>query len=264
MGKEKLIVVKIGGNIINNNAILEKVLKDFANKDSLKILVHGGGKRATALSSKLGIKTTLIEGRRVTDAATLEVATMVYAGLLNKMIVARLQAINCNAIGLSGADLNSIKSHKRSSKDIDYGFVGDIDTVGVKNITTLLTARFTPVFCAITHDKNGQLLNTNADSVAANLAIALSTKYDVTLILCFEKEGVLLDANDDDSMLRTISHEEFETYKRTGVVYEGMIPKLEGAFAALNKGVSNVHIAGTTALSEKSIGGTRLVINEVL
>ncbi|MEM6319828.1 MAG: acetylglutamate kinase [Bacteroidota bacterium] len=259
MKKIPLTIAKIGGNVINDEVLLAQVLADFAALPTPKILVHGGGKRASALMRQMGMQPNMVEGRRITDAATLEVVTMVYAGLINKKIVADLQAIGENAIGLTGADLNVIQSHKRIVKDIDYGFVGDIDEIGKENIGKLLAANFTPVFCAITHDKKGQLLNTNADSIASRLAVGMSENYEVTLIFCFEKNGVLLDANDDTSVIPSLSYAQFKEFRQSGVIYEGMIPKMEGAFYALQHGVTNVHIAGTNALASEGKKGTKLI-----
>lgn len=256
---KKLTVVKIGGNVINDENLLSKVLKDFAALKEHKILIHGGGKRASALMRQMGMQPKLVDGRRITDAATLEVVTMVYAGLINKKVVADLQAIEVNVIGLTGADLNAIQSHKRPIKTIDYGFVGDIEKIGTTNIAKLLAADFVPVFCAITHNKKGQLLNTNADSIASNIAVGMSELYEVTLILCFEKDGVLSNPEDDNSVMEKISFEQFQTYKKSGIIYEGMIPKMEGAFNALQKGVDNVFVAGTSALSEEGNIGTKLI-----
>ena len=244
----KLTVIKIGGNVINNEALLSEVLVDFAALKEAKILVHGGGKRASALMRQMGMQPNLVEGRRITDAATLEVVTMVYAGLINKKIVADLQAIGENAIGLTGADLNSIQSHKRIVKTIDYGFVGDIDKIESTNIAKLINADFTPVFCAITHDKKGQLLNTNADSIASRIAVGMSELYDVKLILCFEKDGVLLDSNDDASVIPELTYQQFQDYKASGVIYEGMIPKLDNAFAALQTGVKQILVGNLASL----------------
>jgi len=182
---------------------------------------------------------------------------MVYAGLINKKIVADLQAIGENGIGLTGADLNAIQSHKRIVKEIDYGFVGDIDKIESTNISKLLTADFTPVFCAITHDKQGQLLNTNADSIASSIAVGMSELFEVTLILCFEKDGVLRDANDDTSVIPKLKYEQFQAYKKSGVIYEGMIPKMEGAFYALQNGVEHVFVAGTNVLAENGIQNSK-------
>lgn len=258
MKKQKLTVLKIGGNVINDEVRLQKVLKDFAALENKKILVHGGGKKASALMQKMGIQPNMVEGRRITDAITLEVVTMVYAGLINKKIVANLQAIDCDAIGLTGADVNAIQSHRRIVQEIDYGYVGDIDSIESSNIDKLLQADFVPVFCAITHDKKGQLLNTNADSIASRLAVGMSELYEVTLILCFEKDGVLLDADDDTSLIPAINHQEFQDYKSSGVIYEGMIPKLDGAFFAVQQGVSSIYISGVNALSNNKIKGTKI------
>lgn len=257
--KKKLTVIKVGGNVINDEQLLSKVLADFAALEEAKILIHGGGKRASALMRQMGMEPNMVEGRRITDAATLEVVTMVYAGLINKKVVADLQAIGNNAIGLTGADLNAIQSHKRIVKDIDYGFVGDIDKVEANNISKLINADFTPVFCAITHDKQGQLLNTNADSIASRVAVGMSELYEVTLILCFEKDGVLSDSNDDTSVIPNLTYQQFQDYKVSGVIYEGMIPKMDGAFFALQNGVEHVFIAGTKALSKNAVKGTQLI-----
>ncbi len=260
MNRKALTIFKIGGNIINDKALLAKVLKDFSNLKEPKILVHGGGKRASTLMRQMGLQPTLIEGRRVTDAKTLEIVIMVYAGLINKKIVANLQAIGCNAIGLTGADLNAIQSHKRIVEEIDYGFVGDIDKVNGSDISRLLNAGFMPVFCAITHDKKEQLLNTNADSIAANLAVGMSAFYDVTLILCFEKAGVLKDPENDNSVIPVINFQKFQAYKQSGIISAGMIPKMEGAFFALRNGTKKVIIAGTKVLETNSRKGTHLCL----
>ncbi len=258
--KAPLTILKIGGNIINKERILSKVLQDFAKLPEKKILIHGGGRRASEMMRNLGIEPTMIDGRRVTDAATLEIVTMIYAGLINKNIVAQLQAINCNAIGLSGADLNAIQSHKRIVQEIDYGFVGDIDTVNGAAISQLLQAKFTPTFCAITHDKKGQLLNTNADSIAATVAAAMSQYFQTKLVLCFEKDGVLSDPEDDSSVIPSINAEQFQAYKKAGVISAGMIPKMDGAFFAMQNGVENVYIAGIHALESTDIKGTKLCL----
>ena len=258
--KSPLTILKIGGNIINKEPILAKVLQDFANLPEKKILIHGGGRRASEMMRSLGIEPTIIDGRRVTDAATLEIVTMIYAGLINKNIVAKLQAINCNAIGLSGADLNTIQSHKRVIKEIDYGFVGDIDAVNGLAISQLLQSGFVPAFCAITHDKKGQLLNTNADSIASTIAAAMSRYFQTKLVLCFEKDGVLSDPTDDASVIPSINSDQFKKYKATGVISDGMIPKMEGAFFAMQNGVENVYIAGIHALENTTIKGTKLCL----
>ncbi|MBE8713540.1 acetylglutamate kinase [Sphingobacterium hungaricum] len=257
-----LNIIKIGGNVIDNDGHLQDFLEKFAAMPGKKILVHGGGKIATRIASEIGIEAKLVEGRRITDEAMLDVVTMVYAGLTNKKIVATLQKYNCDALGLSGADGNVIKAVKRPVKDIDYGFVGDIlaDSINTLSIKKFLQAGFTPIFSAITHNGNGQLLNTNADTIAASLAIALSKLYETTLIYCFEKNGVLADVNDEHSVIPSIQASEFEQLKSSGVIYEGMIPKLHNAFSAIEKGVKNVYIgnAANLHLYQQSQFGTCL------
>lgn len=255
---KKLNIIKIGGNIINNPTVLTEVLTDFSNLDELKILVHGGGRKASEVLKSMGIESKMINGRRITDATTLEVVTMVYAGLINKNVVAQLQSLNCFAIGLTGADLNSIQSHKRIVKDIDYGFAGDIDSINDGAISKLLEANFTPVFCSITHDKQGQLLNTNADTIATRLAITLSKTYHVSLKYCFEKDGVLLDVNDDNSLIEELSSAYYEALKKEKKIFDGMIPKLDNAFSALQSGVQEIMIASPKALKANYQKGTRL------
>jgi acetylglutamate kinase len=242
MNKQTLHIVKIGGNIINNEVLLSSFLKDFSKMEGIKILVHGGGKKATELASKLNLKPTMIQGRRVTDEANLEVVTMVYAGLLNKQITAQLQQNNCNAIGLSGADANCILAHKRIVEDIDYGFAGDIDTINDTIINMLLQNKVTPVFCAVTHNKKGQLLNTNADTIAAEIAIAMSDLYNVELSFVFELKGVLKHVEDKNSVITQINLESYEQLIEKEIISEGMIPKLHNCFIALKKGVSKVKI----------------------
>lgn len=249
---EKLYIIKIGGNIIDNPEALKSLLADFAAIKANKILVHGGGKAATALLPKMGIEPKMVAGRRITDEATLDVVTMVYAGLISKNVVARLQALNCNAIGLCGADGNFIQGVKRPVKAIDYGFAGDLNksSVDAEGISHLLEAHFTPVFSAITHDKNGQLLNTNADTIASALAIGLSKIYETSLIYCFEKRGVLLDVNDDESVIPEIKSAELAALTEKGIIAEGMLPKLQNAFAAIEQGVKEVLIGHATDLNQ--------------
>jgi acetylglutamate kinase len=249
MGKEPLHIIKIGGNVINDEASLSEFLKDFAQVSGKKILVHGGGKKASELLKSIGIEPKMVGGRRITDQATLEVVTMVYAGLINKNIVAQLQQNNCNAIGLSGADGNSIKAHKRLVKDIDYGFAGDVDAIENKTFKVLLDNELTPVLCAITHDKKGQLLNTNADTITSEVATALSNDYEVTITYCFEKKGVLTDINNDDSVIEKIDTQKYESLKNDGIISDGMLPKLENCFYALNKGVSKIIIGHPTVIA---------------
>lgn len=240
----QLKIIKIGGNIIDNPGALESFLEKFSATMGKKILVHGGGRMATQLANQMGIKTQMIEGRRVTDKEMLDVVTMVYAGLINKNIVAALQKNKCDAIGLSGADINSIQTVKRPVKEIDYGYVGDVlhDSVNVLSIKKLLEAGFVPVFSAITHNGNGVLLNTNADTIASALAIALADRYEVSLVYCFEKKGVLRDVNDEKSLIKHICMDEYEELKNENVITHGMIPKIDNAFAAIEKGVDSVYI----------------------
>jgi len=247
-----LSIIKIGGNVIENKQELAKFLSLFANLKEPKILVHGGGKLATIFAEKLGIEAKIVGGRRITDAETLEVITMVYAGLTNKNIVAQLQANNCNAIGLSGADGNAIHAHKRPVKDIDYGFAGDVDGVDSQMISKLLEADLTPVFCAMTHDGKGQLLNTNADTIASELAIGMSALYKTTLYYCFEKKGVLRDIKNEDSFVKHINSETYTQLLADGIIADGMLPKLENCFHALNRNVSKVCIGHPTMLNSEN------------
>lgn len=260
---EKLFVIKIGGNIIDHAEGLDRFLEQFAGLRGRKILVHGGGKIATRMAADLGIEATLVAGRRITDAAMLRVVTMVYAGLTNKQIVAGLQARHCNAIGLTGADGNSIQAVKRPVKEIDYGFVGDIlsGSVNDETVAALLGSGFVPVFSAITHDGQGQLLNTNADTIASALAVGLASRYDTSLVYCFEKRGVLRDVNDDNSVIEEIKASEFEGLQASGVVADGMVPKLHNAFDAIAKGVREVCIghADELHLLHEQRFGTRMV-----
>ena len=215
-------------------------------------MVHGGGKRATHIASKLGIESKMVKGRRVTDPETLEVITMVYGGLVNKNVVAKLQALGTDAIGLTGADINSIQSDKRPVKDIDFGFVGDVKKVASKSINKLLKADFTPVFCAITHDGNGQLLNTNADTIASKIAVGMSEIYDTSIYYCFELNGVLEDFNDKESIIKKINSENYQKLLKEGIISDGMIPKLDNCFDALNSGVQKVHIGNTSMLTKEN------------
>ena len=261
--KQQLHIIKIGGNVIDNSESLYHFLKDFTALDGYKILVHGGGKVATQLSETLGIEPKLVDGRRITDIETLRVVTMVYGGLINKNIVAQLQLFGTNAIGLTGADGNFIRTKKRPVKTIDYGFVGDIDekSIDPESIGRLMDAGFTPVFCAITHDGEGQLLNTNADTIASALAVALSKIYETTLIYCFEKKGVLQDINDEESLIREIDPVRYEELKKQQIIHSGMLPKLDNAFTAINCGVKAVIIGHSDDLSQlkhKQPFGTRL------
>lgn len=250
--KSKLNIVKIGGNIINDEVALTSFLKDFSTLKGYKILVHGGGKKATELASLMGLKPKMINGRRITDAANLDVVTMVYAGLLNKKITAKLQKNNCNAMGLSGVDANCILAHKRTVKDIDYGFAGDVDEVNSAFVNVLLQNNVTPVFCAITHDKKGQLLNTNADTVASEIAVAMSKLFNVRLNFIFELKGVLESIEDENSVIKHINLEKYKQLIKEGVISEGMLPKLHNCFNALEKGVQKVKMGDASLVKNES------------
>lgn len=257
----KLFVIKIGGNVLDDAASCMSFLKTFAALKGAKILVHGGGKLATKLAEQLGVQQQLVEGRRITDAETLKIITMVYAGLINKTVVAQLQAAGCNAIGLSGADGNVIKAHKRVQATLDYGFVGDVDEVNAPLLQTLLQQNTTPVLCAVSHDGAGQLLNTNADTIAQETAKALASFFDVELIYTFEKAGVLQNVADEASIIPKISAANYTILKESGAIFAGMIPKLDNAFAALNAGVARVCIGKAEQLETlvTGVSGTSIV-----
>ena len=249
---EKVTVVKVGGAIVEDSEQLAQLLKDFAAIPGKKVLVHGGGRRATKVAAALGIESKMVNGRRITDADMLEVVTMVYGGLVNKNLVAKLQANGVNALGLTGADMDVIHSHKRPLKDgIDFGFVGDVEHANGKMLQTLINEGITPVMAPLTHDGKGNILNTNADTIASETAKALAPYYDVTLIYSFEKKGVLSNPEDDDSVIPVITHADFERYKADGTVAGGMIPKLENALAAIDAGVKEVIITLATAIDGK-------------
>ena len=249
---EKVTIVKVGGAIVEDSEQLAQLLKDFAAIPGKKVLVHGGGRRATKVASALGIESKMVNGRRITDADMLEVVTMVYGGLVNKNLVAKLQANGVNALGLTGADMDVIHSHKRPLKDgIDFGFVGDVERANGKMLQTLINEGITPVMAPLTHDGKGNILNTNADTIASETAKALAPYYDVTLIYSFEKKGVLSNPEDDDSVIPVITHADFERYKADGTVAGGMIPKLENALAAIDAGVKEVIITLATAIDGK-------------
>ena len=250
--KEKLAVVKVGGAVVEDEAQLAQLLKDFAAIPDRKVLVHGGGRRATKVAAALGIETKMVNGRRITDADMLGVVTMVYGGLVNKNVVARLQACGVNALGLTGADMDVIRSHRRPLKDgIDFGFVGDVDSADGQRLSKLIEQGVTPVMAPLTHDGEGNLLNTNADTIAAETAKALAEFYDVTLIYSFEKKGVLADPDDDNSLIPTITHQDFVRLKADGTISGGMIPKIENALEAIDAGVSKVIITLVTAIDGK-------------
>lgn len=247
--KEKLTVVKVGGAVVEDDKQLAALLKDFSAIEGRKVLVHGGGRSATQVAAKLGIKSHMVGGRRITDEAMLEVVTMVYGGLVNKRLVARLQANGVNALGLTGGDIDVIRSHRRPIKDgVDFGFVGDIDRADGDRLQQLIELGITPVMAPLTHDGHGTILNTNADTIAAETAKALAKHYDVTLMYCFEKAGVLCNPENDDSVIPTITRTDFERYVADGTVVGGMIPKIENALAAVDAGVSRVVITKATAV----------------
>ena len=247
--KEKLTIVKVGGAVVEDEAQLAQLLKDFSAIEGKKVLVHGGGRRATQVAASLGIESKMVNGRRITDAEMLNVVTMVYGGLVNKNLVARLQANGVNALGLTGADIDVIPSHKRPLKDgIDYGFVGDVDKANGQMLSRLIEEGITPVMAPLTHDGQGTILNTNADTIASETAKALAPYYDVTLIFSFEKKGVLSNPDDDDSVIPVITHADFIKYKEDGTISGGMLPKIENALAAIDAGVGRVIITLATAI----------------
>lgn len=256
--KEKLTLIKVGGKIVEEEATLQALLSDFAAIEGRKVLVHGGGRSATKLAARLGIESQMVNGRRITDAETLKIVTMVYGGLVNKNIVARLQACGVNALGLTGADMDVIRSVKRPVKDVDYGFVGDVERVDATLLGDLIAKGVVPVMAPLTHDGCGNMLNTNADTIAGETAKALAQLFDVTLVYCFEKRGVLRDENDDDSVIPQITRADFELLVADGVVQGGMIPKLENAFEALRAGVSQVIITQASAINMPG-EGTRII-----
>lgn len=265
---EELFIIKIGGNIIDDAVKLDKFLSTFAAAGVKKLLVHGGGKVATDISTSMGIKAQMVEGRRITDAETLKVITMVYAGLINKNIVAKLQAKQCNGVGLTGADANCLPARKRINSAIDYGYVGDPvkNAISTTSIDLLIRNNYVPVVAPLTHDGNGNLLNTNADTIAAALAVSLSRLYKTKLVYCFEKRGVLRDPANDNTIIPQISAAECEKLKKEGVISQGMIPKIDNAFDALKEGVTSVHICHADdledVLTRHSKAGTTLSMNK--
>lgn len=250
--KEKLTIVKVGGKIVEEEESLQQLLSDFSAIPGKKVLIHGGGRSATKMAAQLGIESKMVNGRRITDAEMLNVVTMVYGGLVNKTIVSRLQAEGVNAFGLTGADMDIIRSHKRPVKDIDYGFVGDVETVNGELLADLIQKGIVPVIAPLTHDGKGHILNTNADTMAGETAKGLAQYFDVTLLFCFEKKGVLKDPDDDDSVIPYINEETFKQLVNEGVIQGGMIPKLENSFDAIHAGVSKVIITLSTAIDGKS------------
>jgi acetylglutamate kinase len=258
--KNTLKIIKIGGNVIDDAQALSSFLYIFSLIEGPKILVHGGGKSATALAEQTGLEVKMIDGRRITDVATLELITMVYAGKINKTIIAQLQALDCNAVGFTGADGNTITSEKRPVSTIDYGFVGDVKLVETSTLELLLNNNISPVFCAITHDKNGQLLNTNADTIASELAIAFAAQFEVELYYCFEKKGVLKDVNDDNSVIQTITKSSYKKLLDAQLIFSGMLPKLNNCFHALDHEVSKVCIGTPEMLLDSKAIFTTLTI----
>lgn len=254
---DRLTIVKVGGKVVEEPEMLNVLLDDFVKVAGYKMLVHGGGKAATALADRLGIETTMVDGRRITDAAMLEIVTMVYGGLVNKMVVAGLQARNVNASGFTGADLDLIRARKRPVADIDYGFVGDVENINTRELRLLLYENVVPVIAPLTHDGKGQILNTNADTIAAQLAIELSHHFKVLLFYCFEKRGVLSDPLDDNSVMPELTEKSFVENQELGIISTGMIPKLQNGFKALYNGVSEVLITNPQNFCKGR--GTRLL-----
>ena len=250
--KEKLTIVKVGGKIVEEEESLARLLADFAAIDGHKLLVHGGGRSATRIAAQLGIESQMVNGRRITDAEMLKVVTMVYGGLVNKSIVAGLQAKGVNALGLTGADMNVIRSVKRPVKDVDYGFVGDVEKVDAALLGDLIARGIVPVMAPLTHDGDGHMLNTNADTIAGETAKALAAQFDVTLMYCFEKKGVFSDENDDDSVIPHIDRKRFEALVADGTIQGGMIPKIENSLSAVEAGVSRVIITLASAIDGNS------------
>lgn len=254
---DRLTIIKVGGKVVEDSQSMNSLLDQFKKISGYKILVHGGGNTATEIAGKLGIETKMVNGRRITNSEMLDVAAMVYGGLVNKKIVAALQARNCNALGLTGADLGFIRSRKRPVKDIDYGFVGDVEEVNTRELRLLLNENVVPVVAPLTHDGYGQLLNTNADTIAAEIATELSAYYNVFLFFCFDKKGVLMDQNDEKSMIFELDSMLLQQYIQEGIISEGMIPKLENGFRAKRKGVKEILI--TNAENIANGRGTRLI-----
>lgn len=254
---EKITVIKVGGKIVEEADSLAQLLSDFSKIEGHKVLVHGGGRSATKLAEQLGIESKMVDGRRITDAETLKIVTMVYGGLVNKTIVAKLQALDINALGMTGVDMNLIRAVKRPVKDIDYGYVGDVKEVNAQILESLIKQDIVPVIAPLTHDKQGNILNMNADTVASTVAQALSEYFEVSLVFCFEKKGVLLDESDDDSVIPLINKEYFQELVEKKIVQGGMIPKLDGAFDSIASGVSEVIITKASELGKDS--GTKIL-----
>lgn len=256
--KPKLTIIKIGGKVLNNEAALNEILKDFSAIEGPKIIVHGGGSDATELATKLGLEAKMVNGRRITDAPMLDIVVMTYAGLLNKKIVAKLSALQSPAIGLTGADGNSIQSTKRVHPEIDFGFVGDVEQVNHLFIKSILDQNVILVFCAITHNEMGQLLNTNADTIASEVAIAMAKLFDVKLFYCFEKQGVLEDIENEDSVIENINQKLYQDLKQKNAIHSGMIPKLDNCFYALQNNVTEIQIGLPKALNNANVKRTSI------
>ena len=253
---EKLTLIKVGGKIVEEPDTLQQLLRDFSSIEGHKVLVHGGGRSATKIASQLGIESQMVNGRCITDAEMLKVVTMVYGGLVNKNIIAGLQSLQVNALGLTGADMNIMRSDKRPVKDVDYGFVGDVKEVNADVLASLIQQGIVPVLAPLTHDKQGHMLNTNADTIAGEAAKALAKYFDVTLMFCFEKKGVLLNEDDDESVIPEIDRASFQKYVAEGIIQGGMIPKLENAFQAIDAGVKEVIITQASEIHKHT--GTRV------
>ena len=256
---QTLKIIKIGGNIIDEPAVLSTFLKDFATLEGPKILVHGGGKLASKMAERLEVPVKMHNGRRITDAETLDIIAMVYAGKINKTIVSQLQANQCNAIGLTGSDGNTIISEKRAVNQVNFGFVGDVKAVNTDSLDLLIDNNITPVFCAITHDESGQLLNTNADTIASELAIAFAKNFSTELYYCFEKNGVLKDVSDDDSVIETIDSKYYQKLIEEHIIADGMLPKLTNCFNAIEKNVSKVCVGKPSMLFQSDSIYTTLI-----
>jgi len=255
--KNKLTIIKVGGKIVEEADSLKRLLSDFSEIEGYKILVHGGGRSATKIAEKLGIESKMVDGRRITDSETLQVVTMVYGGLVNKNIVAGLQALNVNALGITGADLDIIRSEKRPVKNIDYGFVGDVKYVKAEILKFLIDQNIVPILAPLAHDGKGNMLNTNADTIASETAQAMAAHYDVSLVFCFEKKGVLMDESDDESVIGELDRESFKQYTEEGIINGGMLPKLDNAFKSIDKGVKEVIITQATDIGKNT--GTRII-----
>lgn len=250
MSANILTVIKVGGKIVEEEASLQQLLHNFSQIKGFKILVHGGGRSATKIAEQLGIESKMIDGRRITDRQTLQVVTMVYGGLVNKNIVAGLQSLGVNALGLTGADMDIIRSEKRPVGEIDYGFVGDVKAVRADVLKLLIDQQIVPIIAPLTHDGKGNMLNTNADTMAAETAQAMSKYYDVSLVYCFEKKGVLMDEHDDDSVIAQLDKESYQKYVQEGIIQGGMLPKLENAFRSIEKGVKEVIITQASEIGK--------------